>query len=255
MPHSKPVIGLVSCRKALDGYSYQAVNEFYADAVRAFGGLPVLFAAGQDEADTAALLARVDGVLLPGSHSNVAPHQYGAEHHEPRLDEARDALSLTLIRLCAQHQIPILGICRGFQEMNVAMGGSLNPAVHEAPGALDHREPTTEDFAVKYAHAHTVTVAEGGRIRRWWPEVAQFEVNSLHNQGVATLAPPLRAEATAEDGLIEAFSLDHHPFFFGVQWHPEWQATELPFSRELFRRFIDAAGANRASPNQESRPC
>lgn len=236
-----PVIGIVSCQKEVNSYKVQSVNEFYIHAVSAFGGLPLLLTAGTSEQEIAQLLSLVDGVLLPGSHSNVAPGQYNASHYESMLDLGRDQLSFTVIRQCADNQTPILGICRGFQEMNVALGGSLHPKVHELEGYLDHREPETADFDEKYAYAHYVEIRKGGFFEQWLPGTETFEVNSLHRQGVNELAPSLTAEVSAPDGLIEAFSLEGHPYFVGVQWHPEWKATEIPFSVTLFERFISSA--------------
>ncbi|SHI14669.1 gamma-glutamyl-gamma-aminobutyrate hydrolase family protein [Ferrimonas marina] len=241
MTQDAPVIAVVSCRKQLNGYTLAAVTTLYTDAVLAFGGVPVLLASYPDSVSLDQLLARVDGVLLPGSHSNVAPTHYGADHQEPKQDSGRDGVALPLIRLCAEQKIPLFGICRGFQEINVALGGTLDPAVYQRPDALDHREPDTPDFAEKYAHRHSVRIAPDGLLSQWWPDVASFSVNSLHNQGVERLAPALQLEAIAPDGLVEAFSLPDHPFLFGVQWHPEWQATEEPASQLLFERFIQQA--------------
>lgn len=241
----KPIIGLVSCSKELAGYQIQALNAFYLDAVTDFGGIPVILPSAIADDDLDAALALCDGLLFPGSHSNVAPHRYQAQHQESKTDEARDELSLHLLRLAIDKNIPCLGICRGFQEMNVALGGSLNPAVHES-GYADHRERQTSDFAEKYAPAHAVLVQKDSLFEQWlvdnrWENVSYFEVNTLHNQGVDALAPGLRVEAKAPDGLVEAFSLPEHKFFVGVQWHPEWQAKSNHFSQILFKEFIMSA--------------
>ncbi|CAM3837312.1 gamma-glutamyl-gamma-aminobutyrate hydrolase family protein [Parendozoicomonas haliclonae] len=243
---NKPVIGVISCEKTVKIYQVQSVNHFYLQAIRDYGGLPLLIPAGCDEADREQLLAMVDGVFLPGSPSNVAPRHYGATHEEPATDEGRDDLSLPIIRQCLGKGIPIFGICRGFQEMNVALGGQLHPKVHELSGYLDHREPEESEYEIKYAFAHGLTLQEGGLFRQWFPDQTEFQVNSLHGQGVKSVAPRLVVEAVAPDGLVEAFSLPEHPFFVGVQWHPEWKATELPLSKALFSRFIASAQAKRA---------
>ncbi|KJY81769.1 glutamine amidotransferase [Vibrio galatheae] len=240
-----PIIGVVSCAKELGGYQIQAVNNFYLQAVKDFGGLPVILSPDMTTEQMTTLIELCDGLLFPGSHSNVAPHRYAAEHDESHTDEARDELSLSLIRLAIDKNIPCLGICRGFQEMNVALGGSLNPAVHES-GFNDHREAKVDDFEEKYAPAHAVLVQKQSVFEQWlienhWETTAFFEVNTLHNQGVDRLAPQLQVEAKAPDGLIEAFSLPGQKYFVGVQWHPEWKAKTNHFSQILFKEFIMAA--------------
>ncbi|UTM60204.1 gamma-glutamyl-gamma-aminobutyrate hydrolase family protein [Photobacterium sp. CCB-ST2H9] len=241
-----PVIGVVCCKKSLEGYGIQSVNEFYLNAVKLFGANPVLFPAGSSAAEIRQLISLVDGVLLTGSHSNVAPGRYGAEHDEPKKDEGRDALSFSLIDTCIQQEVPILGICRGFQEMNVALGGTLHPKVHEVAGFQDHRESPLNDMAMKYAPAHPVNISDNGTFAEWLAPLDNIQVNSLHGQGVRQLAPGLTVEAVSPDGLIEAFSLKAHPFFIGVQWHPEWQATENHFSRILFDQFMISASQRRS---------
>ncbi len=236
----RPVIGIVSCAKEVRNYSVQSVNHFYIKAVRDFGGVPLLIPAGGERTDIEYWLTIFDGILLPGSYSNVAPHHYGADHHEPCVDEGRDALSLALIRQCVADDIPILGICRGFQEMNVALGGDLYQNVHALEGYLDHREIDVDDFGIKYAPVHAVTLCEGGQFQQWLNGQQDLQVNSLHWQGVKTLAKGLTVEAIAPDGLVEGFSIHDHRFFVGVQWHPEWLATENPFSVQLFRHFLKA---------------
>lgn len=242
---SKPIIGIVSCAKELGGYQIQAVNDFYLRAVKDFGGLPLILAPEMPAEDIQNILDMCDGFLFPGSHSNVAPHRYNATHEEAKKDEKRDELSLSLIRHAVDSDIPCLGICRGFQEMNVALGGSLNPAVHES-GFNDHRESPVEDFEQKYAPAHAVLVQKESLFEQWltenqWQNTSLFEVNTLHNQGVDQLAPQLKIEAKAPDGLVEAFSLPGQKFFVGVQWHPEWQAKTNHFSQILFKEFMMAA--------------
>lgn len=235
-----PVIAIACCEKTLSGYAIQSVNQFYIDAVSDFGGVPLLFPAAAKGNQLQNLLKNVDGILLPGSHSNVAPHRYGAKHNENMIDEGRDDLVFQLIEQAIENNIPTLGICRGFQEINVAMGGSLYPFVHQA-GFNDHREDATDDFAQKYTAKHSVMVEHGGHFSQWLSEKKEIPVNTLHNQGIKKLAPGLRVEACATDGLIEAVSLDGHPYFVGVQWHPEWQAKQNQFSQFLFKHFIMAS--------------
>lgn len=241
----KPIIGVVSCTKEFGGYQIQAVNDFYLRAVKDFGGLPVMLAPDMSSDEVDSILELCDGFLFPGSHSNVAPHRYNANHTENKKDEARDELALNLIRHAVDKDIPCLGICRGFQEMNVALGGTLNPAVHDS-GFNDHREAPVDDFEQKYAPAHAVLVQKESLFEQWlvenhWENTTFFEVNTLHNQGVDQLAPQLKVEAKAPDGLIEAFSLAGQKYFVGVQWHPEWKAKTNHFSQILFKEFIMAA--------------
>jgi len=191
------------------------------------------------------LLALVDGVLLTGSPSNVHPARYGVErsHPELMLDEARDALTLDLVRTCLEQAVPMLGICRGFQEINVAMGGSLHQKVHALPGYLDHRESPDGSYEQQYAPSHSVRL-EPGSVFAQWAGGEEAMVNSVHGQGVDRLAPGLRALAHAPDGLIEAFEVTGaRSFAYAVQWHPEWKAAEQPFHRTLMQAFASACRA------------
>ncbi|MGV2986473.1 gamma-glutamyl-gamma-aminobutyrate hydrolase family protein [Vibrio sp. E150_011] len=241
----KPIIGLVSCRKSLGGYQIQSLNEFYLQAIKDFGGTAIILPSSIEASEFDRIVGICDGLVFPGSHSNVAPHRYDGTHEEAKKDEDRDELALTLIRYALDKNIPCLGICRGFQEMNVALGGSLDPAVHES-GYDDHRENPIENFEEKYAPAHPVFVEPGGVVSQWltqaqWNNTQSFEVNTLHNQGIKTLASALRVEAKAPDGLVEAFSLPGQKYFVGVQWHPEWEAKHNHFSQILFKEFIMSA--------------
>ena len=235
-----PIIGIACGTRVVEGYSLQAINQFFIDAVRDFGGVPIAIPAPIDTDDIEGLLALISGVILPGGSSHVAPHHFGATYVEEHLDEARDNLALTLIRRCVELDKPILGVCRGFQEMNVAMGGTLHRRLYDAEVYMAHQEPEKGDFSEKYGAAHPVTVSEHGLFRQWFPEMTKLEVNSLHWQGADKIAPTLTVEAVADDGLVEAVSVPDHRFFVGVQWHPEWRATHNAFSKELFARFIAA---------------
>jgi putative glutamine amidotransferase len=183
-------------------------------------------------------LAQVDGLLFTGAPSNVAPVHYGQTARPgTELDEIRDATSLPLLRAATQSGKPVLAICRGFQELNVALGGSLYQHVHEIPGRLDHREPANVSREIEYAPAHGVTIVPDGLLARL-SGLTQGKVNSLHHQGIDRLAPGLKAEAHAPDGQIEAVS---HPgayaFLLGVQWHPEWRFAQDPLSLAIFQGF------------------
>jgi putative glutamine amidotransferase len=202
------------------------------------GALPLLIPATDTPLEFASLLAAVDGLLFTGAPSNVAPFHYGASLRPgTALDEARDATTLPLLRAAIGAGMPLLAICRGFQELNVALGGSLHQHVHEIPGRLDHREPRDAAPDVEYGPAHAIAITQGGLLARL-SGLAEAMVNSLHHQGVDRLAPDLTIEARAPDGQIEAVSLPGaKAFLLGVQWHPEWAFAEYPLSRAIFAGF------------------
>jgi putative glutamine amidotransferase len=241
-----PLVGIIcDLETAKDGlHSYRAGEEYVA-AIQGIGALPLLIPVTQMPLDAAGLLARLDGLLFTGASSNVSPARYAGTTPRPgtRLDERRDAASLTLLQAAIDAGLPTLCICRGFQELNVALGGTLDQHVHETPGRLDHREKPDAPPEVQYGPAHAVTIAEGGVLAALLGQ-RDVTVNSLHHQGVARLAPGLRAEAHATDGLIEAVSLPGaQGFVLGVQWHPEWAAARDPVSRAIFRGFGRAVAA------------
>jgi putative glutamine amidotransferase len=237
-----PIVVLPSCQRTHESHPVHQAGRKYVDAVRLAGALP-LVAPPCNEAELEALLAVADGVLLTGSPSNVHPSHFGEAVLDPSLplDEARDALTLPLIRAVLARGIPLLAICRGTQEVNVALGGSLHQAVHTLPGRLDHRGPEGRDpdvpNEVAYGPCHPVQVQPGGALAAATGR-SRFIVNSLHGQAVNRLAPGLRVEALADDGTIEAFSLPGAPGFnLCLQWHPEWQAANNPVSMELLQAF------------------
>jgi putative glutamine amidotransferase len=243
------IIGIPSDNKMIGLLPFHAVGDKYiAAAAGGAGGVPILIPSMGDASHREALLDLVDGVLLPGSPSNVEPHHYNGEPSRPGnpIDPARDATTLPLIPALIERGIPVLGICRGFQEMNVALGGELFQYVHEEPGYRDHREPEAEDVALRYAPAHKVHFPEDGLLRQWLG-LAEAEVNSLHGQGVRRLGAALRPEAISDDGLVEAFSVpEARAFAFAVQWHPEWRFNENPLSMAIFKAFGDACRTYRA---------
>jgi putative glutamine amidotransferase len=220
------------------------VGEKYIDAVA--GGaraLPVLIPALGPELDLAELLDLCDGLLLTGSASNVEPHHYGGPASVPGTlhDASRDATTLPLIPRAIAAGLPVLAICRGFQEMNVAYGGTLHQRLHEVGGFADHREDESMPLEVQYGPAHEVLLEPGGTLAN----IAgrnRLQVNSLHWQGVDTLGKDLAVEARAPDGVVEAFRVADSPgFALGLQWHPEWQFEDNAFSRALFAAFGDAS--------------
>jgi putative glutamine amidotransferase len=220
------------------------VGEKYARAVMdAARAAPVLIPALAEELGFDELLERLDGLLFTGSPSNVEPHQYQGAPSEPGTlhDPARDATTLPLIRKAVQAGVPVFGICRGFQEMNVAFGGTLHQKLHELPGHLDHRDDETQPLEVQYGPAHDVTLEPGGVLRALAPG-ERIRVNSLHSQGIEHLGDELAVEARAPDGVIEAFRVRAaRRFALAVQWHPEWRVMSNPFSCALFAAFGEAS--------------
>jgi len=246
MALARPLIGIPADRRVLGQHPYHLVGEKYARAVlEAAGAVPLLIPALARELDLDELIQRLDGLLFTGSPSNVEPHHYaGAPSAAGTLhDPERDATTLPLIRKAVQAGMPVLGVCRGFQEMNVAFGGTLHQKVHELPGYLDHRDDESLPLELQYAPAHEVILEPGGLLGSL-AGTSRLEVNSLHSQGIDCLAAGLTVEARAPDGLIEAFRVTASASFaVAVQWHPEWQVMSNPFSRALFGAFGAASRA------------
>jgi putative glutamine amidotransferase len=230
----------------LGPHPFHCVGEKYIAAVaQAADAVPLLIPSLGEQADLDAILASVDGILLTGSPSNVEPHRYfGPPSDADTLhDPHRDATTLPLIPRVVAAGLPLLAVCRGFQELNVAYGGTLWQKVQEVPGFADHRENKEDPLERQYAPAHEVELVAGGELRRL-AGVDRAMVNSLHAQGVQRLGDGLEVEARAPDGLIEGFRVRGAPgFALAVQWHPEWQVMQNPFSRALFAAFGQAARA------------
>jgi putative glutamine amidotransferase len=239
-----PLIGIPADRRLYGKHFFHMVGEKYIEAVaKGANAVPVLVPALGSEIDLPSLMDACDGLLLTGSASNVEPQRYGGPASEPGTlhDPDRDATTLPLIPQAIAAGLPVLAICRGFQEMNVAYGGTLNPRLHEVPGNLDHRDDESMPLDVQYAPAHEVLLEPGGQLRK----IAgrdRLRVNSLHWQGVAKLGNDLAVEARAPDGVIEAFRVADSPTFaLALQWHPEWQFAQDPFSTALFAAFGKAS--------------
>lgn len=245
-----PIVLVSACNKRFGGGAvYHAAQRKYVDAVRDGAACtPLLLPALGDGTDWDAVLGVADGVLLTGSPSNVHPARFGQPLRDPDLplDELRDATTFPLIRAALANGMPLLAICRGAQEVNVALGGTLHQAVHEVPGMMDHREDDAAEDAVQYGPAHRIVLTPGGELARMLGGAEQATVNSLHGQGIDRLADGLTVEARAEDGLIEAYRADGGGFFMAVQWHPEWQFAGNPVSTALFGAFGAACRAFRA---------
>lgn len=239
---TKPIVLVPACNRLLGDHPFHIAGQKYVDAVRLAGCTPLIVPTAE-LAEIPVLLALADGVLLTGSPSNVHPSHFGEDVHDPSLplDAARDAWTLPLIRQALAMGLPLFAICRGTQETNVALGGSLHQAVQDVGPFADHRSVSGQPAAVQYADVHPVQVLPGGRLAQIVGR-SSFEVNSLHGQAVNRLAPGLRVEAVAPDGIVEAFSVESAPGFnLCLQWHPEWQAASNPVSMQLFTAFGDAA--------------
>ena len=227
-------------------HAYHLVQEKYLTAVlEAARGIPLIIPALGTELALDELLTVLDGLLFTGSPSNVEPHHYRGEPSATGTlhDAQRDATTLPLIPKAIDAGIPVLGICRGFQEINVAFGGSLWQELHHVPGHLDHRQHKEQPLEEQYGAAHDVLLEPEGLLRRL-ADRDRVRVNSLHGQGVRELAPGLTVEARAPDGVIEAFRVTGAKgFALALQWHPEWQVTRNPFSSALFAAFGSACRA------------
>ena len=241
------IVGIPCDLRIIDDLPFHVVGEKYINAVRdVTGAIPLLIPVAREPLDIEQILDAVDGIFLPGSPSNVAPENYGGA--PPRdgnvADPQRDALCLPLIRATVARGMPLLAVCRGMQEMNVAFGGTLHQFVHELPGRHNHLDGHLQKPAAtldeRYAPAHTITVLAKTHLARIIG-AKRFKVNSVHNQGIDRLAEGLQVEAVAPDGTIEAVSIDGAPgFAIGVQWHPEWRASENPAYAAIFQAFRKA---------------
>ena len=250
--YPKPLVGVPADRRIIDPHPFHMVGEKYLDAlIKGSDALPLITPVMPEDVEIDALLLQFDGIFLTGSYSNVEPHHYnGSPSEEGTLhDPHRDAVTLPLAKKALETGVPLLAVCRGFQELNVALGGALHQKIHEVAGYHNHLENKDDPLDTQYGPSHPVNLADGGLLQ----ELAGSDtvmVNSLHAQGVAKLAPGVSVEAVADDGLIEAFQVDTGPgFALAVQWHPEWRVMENDFSRAIFKAFGDACRV-RASRRQ-----
>jgi putative glutamine amidotransferase len=238
------MVGVSACLKNLDGHPFHAAGEKYLRAVvEGAGAQPLLIPALGEAIDWDDLFAPLDGIMLTGGPSNVAPDHYGGAPSRPQtlLDRQRDATTLPLITAAVERAMPLFAICRGFQELNVAYGGSLHQHLEEVPGRMDHRRDRGLSLAEQYAPSHPVALTPGGEIEGLLGTL-EVQVNSLHGQGIDRLGEGLAAEAVAPDGTIEAARVEGAPAFaLGVQWHPEWRLLEKPDYAALFAAFGAAA--------------
>ncbi|MDZ4210232.1 MAG: gamma-glutamyl-gamma-aminobutyrate hydrolase family protein [Methylotenera sp.] len=239
----KPVVLIPADVKQLGEHPFHVAGHKYIMAVaEAAGALPLVVPAISDLLDIDVLLAMADGILLTGAVSNVHPSHFGQTVHNPSLplDPARDALTLKLVQAAINAEVPLLAICRGFQEINVAFGGSLHQAVHEVSGLNDHREAKESTLDIQYGESHLIDLVASGQLAQI-VGARQMMVNSIHGQGIDKLGAGLVAEAFASDGLVEALRVEHaKAFTLGVQWHPEWKVMENPQYLAIFKAFGDA---------------
>ncbi len=238
-----PLVGLPSDTYESHGLWYHSIGDKYLRAVAEVAGcLPVMIPSMGDAIDLDQLLDRLDGIVMTGAISNVHPPHYGeapTADHEP-FDHGRDATTLNLIRKVIDRGMPLFCICRGFQELNVVMGGTLETELQRADGRLDHRAPKHEDLDVRYGPVHKIAITPGGMLEQMLGK-RETMVNSIHRQGVKTIAPGLQIEAVAPDGIIEAVSVKGaRNFAFGTQWHPEYKAAKNPDSVKLFEAYGEA---------------
>ena len=236
--HSKPLIGVSACRKQIDPHPFNVVGEKYIDGVvDGADAMAMMIPPLGSRLDIEELLSRVDGLLLTGSSSNIEPQHYGGNNSVPPHDPHRDATTLKLLRRAVERAIPLLAICRGCQEVNVAYGGTLHPQLDQVEGLIRHREDSTRPLDEQYAPTHKLELTDTGLLASL-AGTTDVSVNSLHTQGVAKLGAGLVVEATAPDGLIEAFSVQGSAAFsLAVQWHPEWKVAENSFYLAIFKAF------------------
>lgn len=246
----QPLVAVSTDVKEFENYTWHATPEQYLDAAISVAGVfPVLVPDFAERLDLDSLLVSVDGVMLTGSKSNVHPSHYGGEATEKNgpYDERRDATTLPLIRKAIAKGVPLLAICRGLQELNVALGGTLATEIQEQPGRLDHRAPDSPSQDERFALRHAVRIEPGSYLAGVFGP-GEFKVNSVHRQGIDRLGPNLQVEAVAPDGVIEAVSVvGARAFAVGVQWHPEYWAKSDDASHRIFEAFGEAVRSHAAA--------
>ena len=239
----RPIIAVPADRRILNPHPSHLVGEKYVKAILdGADALPLIVPSLPADIELDEILDRVDGLMLTGSYSNVEPRHYGEDdaQHVGDKDPHRDAMTMPLALRALERGIPLLAICRGHQELNVALGGTLHREVSTVPGYHQHLENKEDPLDIQYGPSHPVALMDGGVLRRLAGKDSVM-VNSLHGQAVAKLANGVSVEAVADDGLIEAFTVDSASAFnLSVQWHPEWKVTENKFSMAIFGAFGDA---------------
>jgi putative glutamine amidotransferase len=247
---TQPLVAVSTDVRQFENYTWHAAPQQYLEAViTGAGALPVLIPSFGDRLDLDALLSRVDGVMLTGSKSNVHPSLYGGDASEENgpYDTARDSTTLPLIRTAIGRGVPLLAICRGIQELNVALGGTLASEIQEREGSLDHRAPASDDQDQRFAIRQKVSIRPGTCLAGVFG-AGDIEVNSVHRQAADRLGENLQVEAVAEDGTVEAVSVKGaRAFAVGVQWHPEYWVKSDSVSQKIFRAFGDAVRLHAAA--------
>ncbi|HWK64757.1 MAG TPA: gamma-glutamyl-gamma-aminobutyrate hydrolase family protein [Rhizobiaceae bacterium] len=245
----QPLVAVSTDVRHFENYTWHAAPQQYLDAALTGAGvLPVLVPSFGARLDLDQLLASVDGVMITGSKSNVHPSLYGGEASEANgpYDPDRDATTLPLIRKAIDHGVPLLAICRGIQELNVALGGTLATEIQEREGSLDHRAPVSDSQDERFAIRQDVRIKPGSCLASVFG-AGEIKVNSVHRQAVGRLGERLEIEAVAEDGTVEAVSVKGaRAFAVGVQWHPEYWVRSDDASARIFRAFGDAVRAHAA---------
>jgi len=254
MPERKsvmPVVGVATCRREIKELDYDCTQHKYLVALyRSANVLPLQIPLLGEDLDAETLFEAIDGLLLTGSHSNIHPSNYTKAWRQPEfmLDIERDKTFIPLIKPAIDRGIPLLALCRGFQELNVAFGGSIHTDLSNMDSSIEHGEDANLPLEQRYEAKHTVNLVTGNQLHRLL-QVDRIVVNSLHDQGIDKLGNDLIAEGYAEDGLIESVSVKHSKAFaIGVQWHPEWRSTENPVSTAIFSEFGKACYARALRP-------
>lgn len=232
---SRPVLGVIACNRMVGTESAQAVMDRYIRAAMTYADVAALIVPSLADLMTAAEVApRLDGILLTGSPSNVATSRYGEDGGEGPFDDSRDEIALSMVDRMIDAQKPVFGICRGFQEINVALGGTLRRDTSASDDLIRHHAPDGVAFDAMFSHRHPVEIAGGGMLAAAYGK-GVMDVNSVHYQGIGKLAEGLAVEARAPDGLIEAYSARPNGApLLAVQWHPEWGTESDPDSQTYF---------------------
>ena len=238
---TRPVLGVIACNRMVGTESAQAVMDRYIRAAMTYADVAALIVPSLPDLMTAAEVApRLDGILLTGSPSNVATARYGEDGGDGPFDDARDEIALSMVSRMIESQKPVFGICRGFQEINVALGGTLRRDTSASEDLIRHHAPAGVSFDAMFDHRHAVKLAEGGMLSAAYAKSA-LDVNSVHYQGVGQLAAGLTVEARAPDGLIEAYSARPNGApLLAVQWHPEW-GTENDADSQIYFQLLGKA--------------
>lgn len=233
---ARPVLGIIACNRIVGVEPAQAVMDRYVRAAMVHSDVAALIIPSLSDLMSAAEVApRLDGILLTGSPSNVETSRYGDEGGAGPFDPARDEIAMTMVDRMVETGKPVFGVCRGFQEINVALGGTLRRDTSESDDLIRHHAPDGASFDAMFDHLHPVHLAEGGMLAKAFGK-PDLTVNSVHYQGIGKLAEPLKIEATAPDGLIEAYSarINDAPVV-AVQWHPEWNSDSNADSQAFFK--------------------